>query len=302
MRLLIHTLIVSLMVGSTNADRMIRAIFNNGVAPTAETFCDTPDNAHIDNVFKPIKRARYLRETAATTANATFVDIEMTDTHVDRELWPAYCKDNCAGYVSGTCRATNCVGYRKKDRRQTQTLTCDDHKQMVNTDLDALMTKVSSTCAAYLNPANRKVECYDDVIYGVVENFVLWKSQSVNKKYSVTSFSPGGVNPMEKPFTMVSNLKSLGTVTDGFNVCHYDRINIEAVVNPCVKFINATLTHPNGFTATRTEGDIPYTVFGDSKNTPMGRELPLLGTYTFSALPDNFEYKKKSITFNVVQC
>lgn len=307
MQLLIRTIILSVMVGSTNADRMIRAIFNNGAEPTAETFCSTPDNAHIDNVFKPIKRVRYLRvAAAAATPNATLTDAEITHTHVDRELWPAYCKNNCAGYVPGTCRATNCVGYRKKDRRQAQTLTCADHIQMVNTDIDALLTKVSSTCAAYLNPANRKVECYDDVIYGVVENFVLWKSQKVDKKYSVNTFSPGGgfggIDPMQKAFTMVNNLKSLGTVTDGFTVCHYDRINIEAVVNPCVKFINSTLTHPGGFTVSRTEGDIPYTVFGDDKNTPMGRELPLLGTYIFTALPDNFEHKKMSITFNVIRC
>jgi hypothetical protein len=300
MKLLFHALILSVIVGSTDADRMIRMLFNKGVTPTDAMFCSTSDNAHIDKVFKPIKRVRYLREatTMTTNTNVTSTDFDLVHTHVDRELWPTYCKNNCAGYEPGTCRATNCVGYRKKNRRQMQTLTCADQVQAVHAELDdVMMTKVSSTCALYLTRANRIAECFDDVIYGVVENFVLWKS---NKK---SSFVPKSeFNPMQQTFTMVNNLKSLGTVTNGFNVCHYDRINIEAVVNPCVKFINATLTHPDGFTVSRTESDIPYTVFGDDKNTPMGRELPLFGTYTFTAIPDNFDYKKSSITFNVVRC
>ena len=302
MKLLFHTLVFSTMVGSTNADRMIRMLFNNGTSPTEATMCSTSDDAHIDKVFQPIKRERYLREAASTTtgADVSSTDIDFTETHADRELWPTYCKNNCAGYATGTCRATNCVGYRKKDRRQTQTLTCADQVEAVHAELDLVMAKVSSTCAVYLTRANRIAECFDDVIYGVVENFVLWKSDKVNKKYPINSIS--GINPMQQAFTLVNNLKSLGTVLDGFTVCHYDRINIEAVVNPCVQFINATLTHPGGFTASRTEGQIPYTVFGDASNTPMGRELPLLGLYTFTAIPDNFYYKKTSITFNVVKC
>ena len=289
------------MVGSTNAERLIRMLFNNGTSPTEATMCNTADDAQIDKVFEPIKRERYLREAASTTTDVdvSSTDIEVEETHANRALYPASCKKNCAGYATGTCRATNCKGYRKKDRRQLQNLTCTDQVDAVHAELDLVMAKVSSTCAVYLTRANRKAECFDDVIYGVVENFVLWKSDTVNKKYT-SSF--GSMNPMQHPFTMVSGLKSAGTVLDGFNICHYDRINIEAVVNPCVKFINATLTHPGGFTASRTEGQIPYTVFGDDANTPNGRELPVLGKYTFTAIPDNFYYKKTSITFNVVRC
>ena len=295
MKLLLHKLILAVTIGSSNADRMIRLLFNNGVTPTDDMFCSISDNAHIDNVFKPIKRVRYLREAAmdpTANSNITSNDVELADTHIDRELWPTYCKNNCAGYAPGTCRATNCVGYRRKGRRQAQTLTCADQVEAVHAELDAVMTKVSSTCALYLTRDNRIAECFDDVIYGVVENFVLWKSPNVNRQF----------NSRQHVYSMVKNLKSLGTVTDGFTVCQYDRINIEAVVNPCVKFITATLTHPSGFTVTRTEGQIPYTVFGDETNAPMGRELPKLGTYTFTAIPDNFDYKKTSITFNVVRC
>ena len=301
MKLLFHTTVLSAVIGSTNADRLIRMLFNNGTSPTEATMCSTADDDHIDKVFQLIKGERYLREAASTTTDVdvSSTDIELEETHADRELYPASCKKNCAGYATGTCRATNCKGYRKKDRRQLQNLTCTDQVDAVHAELDLVMAKVSSTCAVYLTRANRKAECFDDVIYGVVENFVLWKSDTVNKKYT-SSF--GSMNPMQHPFTMVSGLKSAGTVLDGFNICHYDRINIEAVVNPCVKFINATLTHPGGFTASRTEGQIPYTVFGDDANTPNGRELPVLGKYTFTAIPDNFYYKKTSITFNVVRC
>lgn len=291
-------LLSSIMVGSTNAARMVRVIFNNGVAPTEATFCNAPDTIKIDHVFKPIERVRYLRDTTTAVVKPNVVSSEVeADMHVDRKLWPAYCKDNCAGYVSGTCRATNCVGYRKMDRRQTQTLTCTDHVQVINTRLNDVMTKVSSTCAAYLQPVNRKVECFDDIIYGVVENFVLWESTTVNK-LSLTS-----VDPLTKTFTLVKDLVSLGAVADGFSICQYDRINIEAVVNSCVKSVTSTLTGPSGFAViTRTENKLPFTIFGDDMNIPMGRELPMVGTYTFTAVPDNFDYKKMSITFRVKQC
>ena len=302
MKLLFNTLVFSSMVGSTNAERLIRMLFNNGTSPTEATMCNTADDAQIDKVFEPIKRERYLREAASTTTDVddSSTDIEVEETHANRALYPASCKKNCAGYATGTCRATNCKGYRKKDRRQAQALTCADQVEAVHAELDLVMAQVSSTCAVYLTRANRKAECFDDVIYGVVENFVLWKSDTVNKLYNIGSF--GSINPMQTAFTLVNDLKSAGTVLDGFNICHYDRINIEAVVNPCVKFINATLTHPGGFTASRTEGEIPYTVFGDTAYTPMGRELPVLGTYTFTAIPDNLNYKKTSIKFNVVRC
>lgn len=286
MKLLFHPIFVSLMVGSTNADRMLRVIFNNGISPSEATFCDAHDNLKIEKAFKPIQRVRYLRETPETLTNA---DAESTDTvlagtHVDRELWPAYCRNNCAGYAPGTCRSTGCVGYRRKDRRRVQMLTCADQILKLNVILNDVMTKVSSTCAAHMNPANRKTECYDDVIYGVVENFALWKSP-----------------PMDTT-TLVKDLVSLGPVTDGFTICQKDRISIEAVVNPCVKLVTSTLTGPNGFTVNNTDKKLPYTIFGDSMNVPMGRELPVAGTYTFTAVPDNFEYKKMTITFRVEKC
>ena len=63
------------------------------------------------------------------------------------------------------------------------------------------------------------------------------------------------------------------------------------------------MNSPEGFTAiTRLENKIPYTIFGDSMDAPMGRELPVVRTYTFTAVPDNFDHKKKSIAFSVKQC
>ena len=297
MKLLINALFVSIMVGSTNADRMVRAIFNNGVAPTEATFCDAIDALKIDNVFKPIDRVRYLRDTTAamTIDKEESSEVELSHMHVDRELWPAYCRNYCAGYVPGTCRYTGCVGYRRKDRRQTQELTCSDHLQVMNTRLDELMAKVSPTCAAYLNPANRKIECFDDVIYGVVENFVLWKAPSLNR-LSIT-------NVLTSTISLVKDVASLGAVSDGFTICQSDRINIEAVVNSCVELVTSTLTGPAGFTPiTKKEEGLPYTIFGDELGVPMVSALPMVGTYTYTAVPDNFDYKKMSITFQVKRC
>ena len=62
----------------------------------------------------------------------------------------------------------------------------------------------------------------------------------------------------------------------------------------------STLTGPAGFTAiTRLENKITNTIFGDSMDVPMGRELPVAGAYTFTAVPDNFASKAMSITFSI---
>ena len=302
MKLLFVALIVSIMVVSTEADRMIRVAFNNGISPTQETLCSNSDDAHIDKVFQPIKR--YLRQATGKMANSTVEssDIDSSEMIVDRELYPAYCKNNCAGWAAGTCRATNCIGYRKKNRRQAaqggESLTCADHLEMVRLELNDAMAKVSSTCAAFMNPSNRKMECFDDVIYGVVESFSLWKAPAVP---AVPAWKPKYALGMPSDIAN-SALKAVGTVTEGFQVCTTDRIDIEAVVNPCVKFINSTLVGPNGYNAARTESQVPYTVFGNDQNKLLGKSLMTVGTYTFTAVPDGFAHKTKSITFNVVRC
>jgi hypothetical protein len=265
---------MSIMVGCTYADRVIVVIFNNGISPTAATQCDTADTFKIDTAFKPIERFLRVNTKSVTNSSIESIDNAMVDSHMDRELWPTYCKNSCAGYATGTCRATGCVGYRKKDRRRAQTLTCTDHVKIMNNLLDDVRTRVTSTCAVYMNPANRLTLCYDDVVFGVVEHFVLWKAPSKDKP-----------------------LASYGPVTDGFTICHNDRIDIEAVANQCVDTVTSTLTGPKGFSATtRTSNQLPYTILGG------GLTLPTAGTYTLTAVPDKTDFKKKTITFQVKKC
>ena len=90
-------------------------------------------------------------------------------------------------------------------------------------------------------------------------------------------------------------------VADGFTKCHEDLITIEAIVNPCAKLVTSTLTGPDGSNLTRTDEQALYTIFSDDANTPMGRELPV-GSYTFTAVPHNVDYKKQNITFRVKKC
>ena len=46
---------------------------------------------------------------------------------------------------------------------------------------------------------------------------------------------------------------------------------------------------------TRLENKIPNTIFGDSLDV----ELPVVGTYTFTAVPDYFPFKAMPITFSI---
>jgi hypothetical protein len=244
---------------------MVRFFFNNGESPPNTMKCTGSDDNIIDDIFSlPIQRNRNLR--TSSTSSSKMANTTM-DYDKERELWPGYCKDNCAGYATGTCRATGCAGYR---RNLQVILPCNEAIASVHDQLDnlILLNAVSDTCKLFLDRSRRKAECFDDIIYGEVESFDLWTRNRMDKKVKVTK-----------------------NVKEGFTICTLDQINIEAIVNPCVKYINSVLTGPTGFTHSRNESTIPYTVFGDASNIPILRNLQYIETYTFTAIPDNFAYK-----------
>jgi hypothetical protein len=83
-----------------SADRMIRVLFNNGTEPSSDLNCTENDSLLIDSVFNVLSSLRNLRSIGHGNNG--------------RRLRPVYCKNNCRGYSPLTCRATNCVGYRRE--------------------------------------------------------------------------------------------------------------------------------------------------------------------------------------------
>jgi hypothetical protein len=123
------------------------------------------------------------------------------------------------------------------------------------------------------------VECYDDVKYGVVEKFVLWKTTT--------------------PQTV------LNSDYTGQNICRSTEITFEAITNDCVDFLLTSIRGPNNFYRESGEYERPFSVFGDSFGRGgnfNGVTLPYLGQYTLTALPDGLTEKAKVMTFNIIHC
>jgi hypothetical protein len=151
MKYSVSTFILTLLFTFVSADRVIRILFNNGnVLPSNQT-CNTADNVKLDQIINSAAAGRNLR-TGAENAH--------------RQLWPAYCQRQCAGFLKGTCLASGCKGYPGVRDLQLN-LSCDDQIQDISTKLNKLVSnkEVSFNCRALLN-APRNVSCYDDVIHG----------------------------------------------------------------------------------------------------------------------------------------
>ena len=235
----------------------MRILLNNGQnLPTNQT-CNSADNVKIDQILNATTLRRNLRN---------------ENRNKDRKLWPAYCKNNCAGFAQNTCRATGCKGYRRdleEDRDLQSTMNCTAQIKDINTKLTQLVTnrQVTSNCRALLN-APRNISCYDDVIYGQVEYMKVWDTR--------------GVVVLDG--------------TPGMTFCRGPLFNVEVVVNNCVDRLDTVVTGPSGFNIATTTYNFPYL------GTIDGNVFYQTGKYTVITTPDGFPHKAKSCVFEVKNC
>jgi hypothetical protein len=73
--------------------------------------------------------------------------------------------------------------------------------------------------------------------------------------------------------------------------------SVVAKANTCVDYIHFQLLGPGGFTMTRTETNIPFTLFGDEITTLYSKRLSVIGNYTLTMIPDQNMTKAKIINF-----
>jgi flagellar hook assembly protein FlgD len=78
-------------------------------------------------------------------------------------------------------------------------------------------------------------------------------------------------------------------------------VNFEAVGNVCTVSVAMEITGPNGFKVNASKNGAPYTIFGNNGADYSGRQLQI-GTYTVSAVPNNFPTKMKQVTVTVQNC
>ena len=260
------------------AETLFRMILNNGIADPALS-CTADDNKLIGKVFdRPLNR-RNLR-----SSNEEYVDRPIDFMHEeDRELQAfgslAYCRDECRGVVSGYCHKTGCTWYNKRRRLQnygkgflSNSTLCQLTSDSINADLDYLVnnTMVSSSCIALLS-SERKLECFEDVMFGIVDAF--------------------------KVIDADSNTELVPFLNARQTICNINSFNFQVLVNKCVQSVNITLYnkeanfHASVVRDTTKAGT--YTIFGMAGN---GKKDYL------EATPDGFTNKTRVRNFMIAQC
>jgi hypothetical protein len=94
-----------------------------------------------------------------------------------RQLWPAYCKNNCAGYPQNQCRATGCKGYRRKTMEGEEEVfyfeskgpvssssppflaKCAEEKEQALATIADLSSKLSRSCQALFSKP-MDIQCF----------------------------------------------------------------------------------------------------------------------------------------------
>ena len=202
--------------------------------------------------------------------------------NTERELYPIYCKSYCQGYVKGTCRTTNCLGYRRElsddPIDDPYTVTCPEKIGLMNYTINKLVTSkaVSAPCVRLLQKP-RIFECFDDRLYGDIE-FI-----------NVTKAFDKNTTVLNKPNQALAVCKS-STIT----------YQIVVGVNRCVEKLVATVIDPSGKTDTYPSGDwFPHTFVWWF--VPRSSYVQL-GTYVYNYIPDGIVSKSKSLAFEVKNC
>ena len=264
------TLVVYLLFGSivtVTAERKIKYLFNS----TTDS-CTTYDLDLIDAIFSnPLRTRRQLR-----SPNTEQSQRDM--------LRSRKCSSDCAGVVRGYCHVSDCLGFRRELQSPTTSkfFTCAEETNDIDQRLQKLIDnkEVTESCQNFLHPSNREVSCYDNVIYGAIENVRLW-----NMSASLTN-----------PELITDDL------TDMFPICKSLLFSIEAKVNTCVDFVHFRMDGPK-YSRDHTEDDVPYSLFGDSDSNQMySRRLYNSGIYNLTIVPDGLESKKRTIQLNVLKC
>ena len=281
------------------AETMFRMIFNNGTADPSMS-CTAEENALISQVFnRPLNR-RNLRSSSGADdqpVDLTIASIQEAEqiyvNNGDRELAEslAYCTNQCQTHAKGFCYVSGCAWYNAK-RRQLQNYAkgflsnstyCQITSDSITSDLNYLVSQsmVSSSCIALLN-APRKLECYEDVMYGIVDSFK--------------------VIDADIDTALISFLNARQTI------CNINAFNFQVTVNPCVNSVNITLYnrrakyHASVVRNTTVPG--PFTIFGmngTSSTNFNGGPIPL-GNFTIEATPNGNTNKTRVRNFIIAEC
>lgn len=290
MKLSLIAAIATFIVTAVLADRSVIVLLNNGEDSAYSCSTAELDQASAILYASSLNSTygrRHLRTTMEDLDDMT--DSILTDPQHRTLANGAKCKNLCAGVATGRCLAVDCKGYRRRsligeeqdDRNLLSgaSFTCTQQVDYINAELNKLASgnQVSSSCKTFLSRP-RSITCFDDVIYGVVENFRLWDTAASPQKIINDNFIGG-------------------------DICSHQEVTIQAQTNECVDHVLNSLQGSNGYYAEKGEYKLPFSIFGDyfwdGNPSYAGRKLPV-GQYELTSLPDGLQEKKKTLKFNVV--
>lgn len=282
------TILAARPTAFVSAETMVRFVFNDGRAPSyfEGTYCSSTENALIDTVFDLKKLLGLVRRQLRTSSvNITSTVESNTTTTESRELYPRKCKNNCAGLATGTCRSTDCLGYRRRelmdggeyDNRKLQEMQCPALLELMHSKLDLL--QVSPSCRKFLDKSKRVTTCLNDVIYGEIEGVRLYRVS-----------------------LLWSTVLQESMPSSGYSFCRSTTFNFQSINNDCVENVLMELKGPNNYVYTNYQTYSPHYLFNGIGFAMMGQRMSAAGEYTLSLTPDGFDYKKKIFKFTLRNC
>jgi hypothetical protein len=240
----------------------LRVLLNNGAPFPESQMCTDSEIDFIDQTIMA----------AASENRRRTLRGDNNEDKSDRTLWLARCANDCRGFTRGTCYVSGCYGYRRDMQEATLQKTCSTHMLNVNAALDALMAPESvltEACRSTLT-VNRDVACYDDVIFGVVENIRLLDgttSAVLHEKFA-----------------------------SGSEICVNSPFSFEVIANACVeKVAFSFMRGVSQQSMTTLEKTFPFSL----ASTELPKET---GKHYLILTPDNDTTKTMQLEFSIVKC
>ena len=260
-----------------SAERMVRVLFNDGIAPPEQDHCNSENDARmLDLLINEADRRNLRLPNNERTIHQDSIQ-ELPVPTENRQLYPIYCRDYCRGYVKGTCRATKCKAYRRKLSSafpidNPYNVTCPERIRSINATINTMIETnvVSESCQRVLEKP-RIFECYDDIVYGEIESIRVY-----DRKNNI-----------------------INDLTQSLSICRTSILRVEVAVNQCVDVMRVKITSPLGKLIT-----LPY------KQSLLkfiwyflpGFPFLALGKYSVQYIPDGIESKSKTLLFDLKKC
>ena len=272
----------------------MKIVLNNGVAPSG-AFCNADDLQRMMDILDAAEISgagqTYYNRRLRGSSNSSILSNSNEQETRNLQKYPAQCRQNCVGYATGTCVARLCIGYRRneRDRALTQSLANDNSRELsqqlecaeglsqFNSEIDALVPQLSSSCRPIVQ-SSRSVSCFDDVRYAQVESFTLWNADTD---------------------TIVKE-----NVKNGDSFCYSDsKLTLEVVTNACVERVIFWLGGPaEGYNEAWQSDGLPYTLFQSNSLTDYNGEKFPVGCYSMGTHIPTSTVTQPTLKFRVEKC